>query len=103
MLSRRLRSFAPELAKGVVQSGMVGSNDLVRWASALLRLRLGVDAANTPAAFNTSCIGACPFVVCIRCAYVQVNLEKKIDVSITGDSFVATDTHPGPKTNSPPN
>ena len=72
MLSRRLRSFAPEPDKDVVQSSTVGSNGL-----ALLGVRFGVDDANTPAAFNTSCIGACPFVVCIRCAYVQVNLGKK--------------------------
>jgi hypothetical protein len=77
MLSRRLRSFAPEPVKDVVQSGPVGSNGLPRRTSALLGVRLEVDFANIPAAFNTSCIGACPFVVCIRCAYVQVNLEKK--------------------------
>ena len=80
MLSRRLRSFSAEPVKDVVQSGTVGSNGLARWASAsalLGVLFLGVDVANAPAAFNTSCIGACPFVVCIRCAYVQVNLLKK--------------------------
>ena len=67
MLSRRLRSLAPEPAKDVVQSGTVESNGLALRTSALLGVRrLGVDAANTPAAFNTSCIGACPFAVCIR-------------------------------------
>lgn len=78
MLSCRLRSFSADPFKDVVQSGTVGSNDLARRFSALLGvLFLGVDVANTPAAFNTSCIGACPFAVCIRCAYVQVNLGKK--------------------------
>ena len=79
MLSRRLRSFSPETVKDVVQSGAAGSTDLAWRVSALLVgvvLFLGVEATNAPAAFKTSCIGVCPFVVCIRCAYVQVNLER---------------------------
>jgi hypothetical protein len=87
MLSRRLSSLAPELAKDVVLSGTVESDGLARRTSQLLGVQLGVDT--TPAAFNTSCIGACPFVVCIRCAYVQVNLEKKKKhVSVTSLRFV---------------
>ena len=77
MLSRRLRSFALETVKGVARSSAVGNNGLAWGTSALLGVRLRVDPANTLAAFNTSCIGACPFVVCIRCAYVQVNLGGK--------------------------
>lgn len=79
MLSRRLRSPFSEV-KDVGQLIMVGSVRERRQGSALLGVRLGTEI---PAACKTSCIGACPFVVCIRCAYVQVNLGGK-NVSING-------------------